>query len=124
MVEPIKPIEGILKDAEGQASVLAKVVRERYWQQQTQDVPPVKAGEEAAMGAEKRRNPTDQKAVSSPNRTYAEFEVNRETREVIVRVIDAESGKLIRTIPPDELVKEIIKGNFQPNQLRRRAIII
>jgi uncharacterized FlaG/YvyC family protein len=80
------------------------VAHERYWRQQAQDVPVIEAGREAAA------------AISH---TYAEFGINRETREVIVRIIDAESGKLVRTLPPDKLVKEI-----QPNQLRRRAVLV
>ena len=41
-----------------------------------------------------------------------------------MRIIDADSGKLVRTIPPDELAKEIAKGNLQPAQLRRRAVLV
>lgn len=123
-MDPIKPIEGILKDSEGQALALADVVRERYWKQKAAETPPVEASAEAPELAHKRQEHEANNSPAQAQRTYAEFEINRETREVIVRVIDAESGKLIRTIPPDELAKEIIKGNFQPNQLRRRAIII
>ncbi len=123
-MEPIKPVEGILKDAEGQASVLAKVVRERYWQNQTSDVPAVEAGAETSTVVEKKQDQTEKETAATISRTYAEFQINRDTHEVTVRIIEAESGRLVRTIPTDELVKEIIKGNFQPNQLRRRAILV
>ncbi|MCG3210046.1 MAG: hypothetical protein FOGNACKC_03675 [Anaerolineae bacterium] len=124
-MEPIKPIEGHLKDAEGQSSALAEVVRARYWQQLAQKLPPVEASEEAHVGDEKHPPAEEQKTVHPQARhTYAEFEINQETREVLVRIFDAESGDLVRTIPPDELAKEIAKGNFQPNQLRRRAVFI
>lgn len=123
-MDPIKPIERILKDGEGQASVLAEVVRERYWKQKAQALPTVEPGAEAAGPAKKQPEHDPDNPPIQAQRTYAEFEINRETHEVIVRVIDAESGKLVRTIPPDELAKEIIKGNFKPNQLRRRAIIV
>jgi len=123
-MDPIKPVERIIKDAEGQASALSSLVRERYWQQQAQPLPPVDAAEETTVPTEKHQGQAEEKPQGQMRHTYAEFEINRETREVIVRIIEAESGKLLRTIPPDELAKEIVKGNLQPNQLRRRAIII
>jgi uncharacterized FlaG/YvyC family protein len=61
---------------------------------------------------------------SSLRHTYAEFEVNRETHEVVVRIIDVDSGKLVRTIPPDQLAEEIVKGDIMPNRLRRRAVLV
>ncbi|MEW5956171.1 MAG: flagellar protein FlaG [Chloroflexota bacterium] len=124
-MDPIKPIEGILKDGEGQASVLAEVVRDSYWKHKAQETPAIEASEEATDDTTKRgHNQDESKSQVSMHRTYAEFEINRETREIIVRIIDAESGSLVRTIPPDELAKEIIKGNLNPNQLRRRAILV
>jgi uncharacterized FlaG/YvyC family protein len=123
-MDPIKPVEGILKDAEGQASVLGQLVRERYWQQQAQPLPAVEAADETTAVTKKHQGQVEEKSQDQKRHSYAEFEINRETREVTVRIIEAESGKLLRTIPPDELAKEIIKGNFQPNQLRRRAVIV
>jgi uncharacterized FlaG/YvyC family protein len=123
-MDPIKPVEGTLKDGEGQASVLAEVVRENYWKQRAREMPAVEAPDEASEPAKKRKNQEpEQSAGIKTHHTYAEFEINQETREVIVRIIDAETGKLVRTIPPDELAKEIVKGNLYPNQLRRRAIL-
>lgn len=125
MVEPIKPVEGQLKDAEGQTSALAEVVRARYWKQLAQKMPAVEAGEEAAIKNGQQSSPDQQKHPKVQTRhTYAEFEINRETHEVFVRIFDADSGDLVRTIPPEELAKEIAKGNLQPNQLRRRAVFI
>jgi uncharacterized FlaG/YvyC family protein len=123
-MEPIKPIEGTLKDGEGQASVLAKVVREHYWQRQAREMTAVEAGEEASQTTEKQQGQGEKKPGVQTQYTYAEFEINQETRTVIVHIIDAESGKLVRTIPPEDLAKEIAKGNFHPNQLRRRAIVV
>ena len=123
-MEPIKPVEGTLKDGEGQASVLAEVVRENYWKQRAKDMPPVEASDETSGPAQKQQGQEPEKpARAGPQRTYAEFEINQDTREVIVRIIDAETGKLVRSIPPEELAKEIVKGNLYPNQLRRRAIL-
>jgi uncharacterized FlaG/YvyC family protein len=121
-MEPIKPFEGSRRDAEEQASALAEAVRERYWQQHAQTTQPVESAKEASQVTEKRPNQDEEKQSPQVHRTYAEFEVNQETGEVLVRIIEAESGKLIWTLPPDELVKEIIKGNVRPNQLRRCAI--
>lgn len=123
-MDSIKSIDGIIKDSEGQISALADVARERYWQKQAQVLPPVEAAKDAVAINEKHRDQTQEKLLVQSNHTYVEFEINKDTREVIVRIIEAESGKLIRTIPPDELAKEIIKGNFQPNQLRRRAVLV
>ena len=123
-MEPIKPIEGTLKDGEGQASVLAEVVRENYWKQRAQEMPAVESSDGASGPAQKQQGQDQEKpARVGPQRTYAEFEINQDTREVIVRIIDAETGKLVRCIPPEELAKEIVKGNLYPNQLRRRAIL-
>jgi uncharacterized FlaG/YvyC family protein len=125
MVEPIKPIEGMLRDGEGQASVMAGVVRENYWKQKAQEVPEVESGEEAGKADQQEKaSPKDQAPTMRTSHTYAEFEINKDTREVIVRIIDGETGNLVRTIPPDELAKELIRGKLLPNQLRRRAILI
>ncbi|MFN8455273.1 MAG: flagellar protein FlaG [Anaerolineae bacterium] len=121
-MEPIKPIDGIRKDTEEQTAALAGAIRDRYWQQRAQTTPAVESTKETSRVTERRQNEDKEKSSIQTHRTYAEFEVNQETGEVLVRIIEAESGKLVRTIPPDELVKEIIKGNFRPNQLRRRAI--
>lgn len=121
-MEPIKPIDGIRRDTEEQSLALNGIVYERYWQQRAQISPAVESAKETSKVTEKYPDQDKEKPPAQMHRTYAEFEVNQETGEVMVRIIEAESGKLIRTIPPDELVKEIIKGNFRPNQLRRRAI--
>jgi uncharacterized FlaG/YvyC family protein len=124
-MEPIKPIEGVLEDSQGQGSVLAEVVRDHYWRQHSQEVPAVEAGEDSSRITERQQGRPEEKGIpAKPRRTYAEFEVNRDTREVTVRIIDADSGKLVRTIPPEELAREIAKGNFDPKQLRRRAVLI
>lgn len=47
-----------------------------------------------------------------------EFEVDKETEEVIISVLDRKSGELIREIPPEEMrdlarvLKEEAKGSF------------
>lgn len=41
---------------------------------------------------------------------FAEFEVKSDTGEVIVKVIDGDSGEVIRTVPPDELSNLIQSG--------------
>lgn len=126
-MEPIKPVEGIVKDAEGQSAALADMVRARYWKQMAQKLPPVESGEETTKAKPEQKNKTadvSSKPKMQARHTFAEFEINQETREVLVRIYDAESGELVRSIPPDELAKEIAKGNLQPNQLRRRAVFV
>lgn len=124
-MDSIKPVDGISKENEGQALVLAEVARERYWKnQRVQTLQTLEASDQTQDTPEKRREANAEKNQNQSHHTYAEFQINRETREIIVRIVDAESGKLIRTIPPDELAKEIIKGNFQPKQLRHRAVFV
>jgi|LSQX01.2.fsa_nt_gb hypothetical protein len=41
---------------------------------------------------------------------YAEFEVQPDTGEVLVKIIDGETGKIIRTVPPDELMEAVRSG--------------
>lgn len=123
-MEPIKPVEGVAKDAEGQSTALAEVVRARYWKQLAQKMPPVEAAEELPQAEVKPEDNAVTKLTNKIRHTYAEFEINQETREVQVRIFDAESGEIVRTIPPEELAKEIARGNFQPNQLRRRAVFV
>jgi len=119
---PIKPISGNINNDEGQASALTEVVREGYWKQRAQKTQIIEESEDSSEVTEKRQG--QQTNDLQMRRTYIEFEVNRDTRDVTVRIIDAESGKLLRTLPPDELAKEIIKGNFHPSQLRHHAILV
>lgn len=122
-MEPVKPVTG-LKSDEGQASVLAEVIREGYWRQRAQEkTQVVEESENTTEVMQRRRSQSETKQVQMRH-TYVQFEVNRDTHDIIVRIIDADSGKLLRTLPPDELAKEIIKGNFHPSQLRRRAVLI
>ena len=123
-MNPIKPIERILKAGEGQPSVLVDVVRERYWKQKAQETPPVEASEEADELTQKQQKHEEDNSPVQTQRTYAEFEINQDTREVSVRIIDASSGDLIRTIPADKLAEEIVKGNLHPNQLRHRGVLV
>jgi uncharacterized FlaG/YvyC family protein len=128
-MEPIKSIEGIRDEAQGPGLARADLARDRYWQQQAQDVRPVESGEEAPKSEAKRQgqregSPAEASTLPAVRHTYAEFEVNQETQEVTVRIIDAESGKLVHAIPPDELAREIARGNFSPSQLRRRAVLV
>ncbi len=124
-MDPIKPIESILDDIQRQSFGLAEVVQDRYWQQQAQEVPPVETSEDTSeIVANRHGQAEEKKAPRRLRRTYAEFEVNQETRTVTVRIIDAESGKLIRTVPPEELAREIARGKLAPSQLRQRATLV
>lgn len=124
-MEPIKPVEANSKNTQGQGSVLAEVLRESYWKQQAQkETSTVEASEKSLDSAQKRHDDSTVENRLQMRHTYAEFEINQDTREVTVRIIDSDSGKLVRTIPPEKLAEEIVKGNFRPNQLRRRAILV
>lgn len=123
-MDPIKPLEGVGREVQGQESPLAEMVRENYWKQRAKKAATVEANKEAADLAGKGQNLTEEQSEAkiSGRHTYAEFEIDQETREVLVRIIDAESGELVRSIPPEKLAEEIAKGKLHPNQLRRRAV--
>jgi hypothetical protein len=122
----VKPIEGSQSDARGQGVAVAETVRERYYQQHSQPLPPVNPPDAGEPAADKRNSPPEEARPqqSGMQHTYAEFEVSRETREVTIRIIDARTGKLVRTVPPEDLAREIARGNLYPDQLRRRAVFV
>ncbi len=125
-MDPIKPIEGTVSNAQEQALALTEVMRERYWQQRAeQTTQTVRQPDEAVEVATRQKQQPDKPAQPAPNtlhNTYAEFSVDRDTHRVVVRIIDGNSGELIRTIPPEDLAKEIAKGKLHQNQIRRRNI--
>ena len=123
-MEPIKPLEGVNRETQGQESPLAEMVRENYWKQRAKKATTVEANKESADLAGKGQNLAEEhsEAKISARHTYAEFEIDKKTHEVLVRIIDAESGELVRSIPPEKLAEEIAKGKLHPNQLRRRAV--
>ncbi len=41
---------------------------------------------------------------------YAEFEVRPDTGEVLVKIIDGETGEVVRTVPADELRRSVQEG--------------
>jgi hypothetical protein len=125
----VKPIEGVLNDVKGQNIAVAQQMQARYNEQRAQPLPPPPppdASERAGDDRGERGQPAEQARTQPTNMryTYAEFEVSRENHEVTVRIIDGQTGKLVRTIPPDELAREIARGNLYPNQLRRRAVFV
>jgi len=125
-MDPIKPIEGTVSNAQEQAQALTEVLRERYWQQRADRTGnTVKQSDQTAEAKtahkEKQADPAP-KAMSGVLNTYAEFSVDRETKRVIVRIIDGNSGELVRTIPPEDLAKEIAKGKLKTTQIRRRSL--
>ena len=125
----IKPIEGVVNDARGQRAVVAEAAQERRYEQTAARLPAVEAADRSQRIQERGDSkpappPEPAPPIASVRRTDLEFEVNKDTREVIVRVIDSESGELVRTIPPDELVHELARGNLQPNRLRRQAVLV
>jgi uncharacterized FlaG/YvyC family protein len=124
-MEPIKPIEGNVKDAQGQGSMMTEVLRENYWKQRSQqDVQTVKASEDSREIPDEKYKNSAKEHQPQMRHTFAEFEINQDTHEVFVRILDANSGELIRTIPADKLAEEIAKGNLHPNQLRHRGVLV
>lgn len=129
MVEPINSVESNLKNPEGRATVLAEVVRDRYWQSLANQAKTVKREREAAeVGIKKsgeevvKKEEKTQASKNSVLNTYAEFTVDAESHEVIVRIYNADNGELVRILPPEKLAEEIANGKFSPSQIRRRNI--
>jgi uncharacterized FlaG/YvyC family protein len=104
---------------QGQPLALAEAARDRYWEQRAQEMPAVAASGEAE-GADRRQGQAKSQRPAI-RRTYTEFEIDRDNHEVIVRIINAETGELIRTVPPDELAKELANGSLCLNRPRRVA---
>ena len=126
-MEPIRPIEGISKSNQSQGSLLTQILYENYWQKRAKEtVSNVEAGGDTSETAnEHHQGKSEEEQVKiQMSHTYAEFEIDQETHEVLVRIIDGESGKLVRSIPPEKLAEEIAKGNLYPHQLRRRAVLV
>jgi len=126
-MEPIKPIEGTVSNSQDQAAALTEVMRERYWHNKAeQATQTVQQGDESAEVKQKREGQSDKKAKAPQSglihNTFAEFTVDSETHEVIVRIFNGDTGDLIRTLPPEKLAEEIAKGHFRPEQIRRRNI--
>jgi len=64
---------------------------------------------EPAVEADLGRGLADSAAEREVRRStaYAEFEVQRKTGEVLIKIIDEESGEVIRTVPPEELARAL-----------------
>ena len=43
--------------------------------------------------------------ISTMNKNKIDYQVNLETNELVIRVLDIESGKVIRQIPGEELLR-------------------
>jgi uncharacterized FlaG/YvyC family protein len=122
-MDAINPIEGINKGTQHHKPSVSEINYQAYWKRQAQEEAPVAAADESKLNSGTDQRQTNAQSKHFPLRqTYAEFEVNQKTREVFVRIIDADSGELIRTLPPDKLAEEIAKGNLHPRQLRRKAV--
>ena len=91
-MEPIKPVSGSISNDEGQASALAEVIREGYWKQRAQKTQDIEEPDDPSEVTDKRQGQTQSNDLQM-RRTYVEFEVNRDTRDVTVRIIDAEIGR-------------------------------
>jgi flagellar protein FlaG len=86
--------------------------------QQTQAVKPVEPAEAGRQGAHvgpdpKSKEPTPSvldQAIKRMNQAVAafdrslEFEVSKEHRRIVIKVIDKSSGEIIRQIPPEEFL--------------------
>jgi uncharacterized FlaG/YvyC family protein len=121
----VQPVGRTLSDIQGQAAAQVEIVRERYRQQQSKEIPIIKANDESQAITEKRRKDADPNItrVGILRHVYVEFEVDHNTREVTTRFIDADSGNLIRTIPVDKLAEEIMNGSLDSSLLRIRTVL-
>jgi uncharacterized FlaG/YvyC family protein len=130
-MEPIRPIDGITSDNnQTQAIVAAEIMRERFSTQRAQEMAPVEKSENNSAADNDRKDAAQESKVtaetsqstSAVRRTYFEFEINRDTNEVLMRIFDADSGNLVRVIPPEDLAKELATGNLPMARMRRLTI--
>ena len=49
--------------------------------------------------------------------SYVQFVIDRVSKEVTVRIIDRQSGEVIRTIPPEEILKLIYDADIRTGSL-------
>jgi len=112
VVNKIDKIQGAVQPEHTQAMVAMDAAR-RFSEAQAQRVelkPTYKVpGDEAKDTTSTPRETERQAAISH---TYAQFEVDSESHKISVRIIDAQSGKIIRSIPPDELSRLISDQNL------------
>ncbi len=107
-MEQVEKIQGTVQSDRTQTMVAMETAR-RFSEAQAQRVELKRLGEASRGVVEGEDNPSrlqdrgNGEFASHVSRTYAQFEVNSETHEVSVRIVDMESGEVVRTIPPDEL---------------------
>jgi len=114
MIEKVDKIQGSTQPDRTQAMVALDTAR-RFAEAQAQRVEPKQAPkvpehENTDMTASHPRG--NGKQGPSISRTYAQFEVDSKTHKVSVRIIDMESGDIVRTIPPDELTRLVSNHNL------------
>lgn len=49
--------------------------------------------------------------------SYVQFVIDRTSKEVSIRIIDRQSGEVIRTIPPEEIIKLLYDGDVRTGTL-------
>lgn len=71
---------------------------------------PVDASDESVQAQDKVSNAFIEKAVEKANKTMQiqgralEFRIHEKTKEIMVRVVDAETKEVIREIPPEKIL--------------------
>lgn len=93
----ISSLTGRLKSP-GQLGLISRPERETYRSEKSSDLP------------ETRETPVSpssetQVDISSLDKNRIDYQVNRETNEVVIRVVDKESGEVIRQIPGEEFLR-------------------
>jgi hypothetical protein len=120
---PITPLEGVWIDTRDRVYSLTDRIRSFYATR-----PPQKGMIAEAMTERIQApvQPVDAVEPSSPvehwlRETYTEYEVRQETNELIVRIIDAGSGEIVRVVPAEELAKELANQSQPMVQARRNV---
>ncbi len=68
-------------------------------------VPPTRVGQPAKGDMPDGDADGQERPWPSRRDSYVQFVIDRASKEVTVRIIDRQSGEVIRTIPPEELLK-------------------
>lgn len=82
----------------------------------SQEQLPVEPADAAALGPGVADALSEGQARRS--NTYAKFDIQVDSGEVVVKIIDGQTGELIRTVPPDELARCIARGEDWAQQFR------
>jgi len=93
----------------------AAAIAWRAYLRATQEPRPVPKAEASELGPGVQEQASKAKLQSS---VHLRYEVDQEAGNVVIKVIDAETGEVLRTVPPEELARYLSQGGQWSEDLR------